>query len=334
MNQLTNTSGISIAMAVWLAHDEYDNGSVEHPAANLISATALLKPVRQLVLAPAVEAEDRVQDVMEFTNSKMGTAIHDSIEHAWKTGYQASLRKLGYPKKMIEAIRINPSDDELTDGVIPVYLEQRAYRTIHVDGIPITISGKFDQIINGELNDTKTTSVYTYIHRTKTEDYAIQGSIYRWLNPEKITSDVMRIQHIFTDWQRAQARVNPSYPQNRLVEFPVQLMSLQATEAWIVNKIRQIIKNQNLPEPEIVRCTDEELWKSEPVYKYYADPKKAEEGGRSTKNFPNYPAAAAHRAAQGKGVVISVPGEVKACGYCPAYPVCSQRLEYEVAAAE
>lgn len=331
MQTLQNSAGLSLAMAVWLAHDEYTNGQEMFPGENVISATSLLKPTRQIVLAPRVPSSERVEDVSDRIASRFGHAIHDSIERAWEKGYKPAMERLGYPAKMIEKVRINPSQAELdAGGIIPVFLEQRSHRRIKVDGVEVVITGQFDQIINGELNDTKTTSVYAYINRSKEEDYRIQGSVYRWLNPTLITSDIMHIQHVFTDWQRAQSKINPSYPASRLVEFKVELLDLPTTEKWIAAKIREILANQDLPEDQIIRCTDKELWKTDPQYKYYSDPKKAAEGGRSTKNFPNYPAAASYCSKQGKGVVVTVPGQVKACSYCPAFPVCTQKDEYEI----
>lgn len=330
MNRLTNLNGLGLSMAVWLAHDEYSSGAEEHPGEDLISATSLLKPTRQLVLGARVPDGESPVDVIDLVPATLGHAIHDSIEHAWKKGYRQAMGRLGYPRKMIDKVRINPTDEEAANGdILPVYLEQRFYRPIEIDGHRILISGKFDQIINGELNDTKTTSVYTYINRSKEEDYAIQGSIYRWINPGKVTSDVMRIQHVFTDWQPSQARINKDYPQSRVLEFTVRLMSERETEAWIRAKIRDILANQDLPEPEIVHCTDKELWMSDPVFKFYSDPEKASAGGRSTKNFPNYPAAVAHQNKQGKGVIVTVPGKPKACGYCRAFPICTQKDSYD-----
>jgi hypothetical protein len=326
MQQLTNNTGISLAMAVWLAHDEYSDGAAEFPGKDVISATSLLKPIRQLVLASRVPATEREVDVTDLISSRLGTAIHDSIEHSWKIGYADAMRKLGYPEKVISRVVINPT--EVVEEDFPIYLEQRFFR--EVPGTNVVVSGKFDQIINGEVNDTKTTSVYTYINRTKEDDYRIQGSIYRWINPDKITSDIMRIQHVFTDWQSSQARINPDYPQSRLVEFSVSLMSLEETEAWIKTRLRQIMQNQSLPEEEVVRCTDKELWKTDPVYKYYSNPETATNGGRATKNFPNYPAAASYKSKQGKGVVVTVPGTVKACRYCAALSICSQAKEYNL----
>lgn len=322
---LSNTSDIGLALAVWLAHDEYDAGHSAYPGRDVISATALLKPTRQLILANRVSPADRQVDVSDLIASRLGHAIHDSIEHAWKSGYRPALAALGFPQKMIDAVRINPGDGDVGEGVIPVYLEQRFFRDIDIDGNSVVVSGKFDQIINGELNDTKTTSVYTWIKGSKTEDYALQGSIYRWINPDKVTSDVMRIQHVFTDWQRAMAKPGSDYPASRVVEAKVRLLSLAETERWIRNKIRELVANQGLPEPEILPCSEKDLWMSPPVYKYYSDPRKAAEGGRATKNFPNCPAAAAYCNQQGKGIVVTVPSEPKACAYCAGFDLCTQK---------
>lgn len=325
--QITNTNNLSLAMAVWLAHEDYTDGSDEHPGKDVISVTTLLKPVRQLVLSHRLPPQERIVDLVDLIPSVLGRAIHNSIEDAWRQGYHQAMRKLGMPKKLIEKVRINPQDHELQadPGIVPIYLEQRYFREI--DGI--IISGKFDQIINGELNDTKTTSVYTYMHNTKEEDYRLQGSLYRWINPEKVTSDQIRIQHVFTDWQRSASRTQKNYPPHRVVEKVIQLLTLEETEAWIRARIREIIRNQDLPEPEIVRCSEKDLWRSDPVYKYYPDAKKAQEGGRSTKNFDDLAEANMHLNQMGKGVVITVPGVVRACSYCPAFELCSQRLEYE-----
>jgi hypothetical protein len=326
MNALTNTAGLSLCMAVWLAHDDYTNGSEEFEDQDVISATGLLKSTRATILAARVPSSQSTSDVTDRIASRLGHAVHDSIETTWRDHYAGAMKNLGLPQKMIDKITINPVNPG--PDAIPVYLEQRHFREINVDGHKIIVSGKFDQVINGELNDTKTTSVWAYLNGSKVQDYSIQGSIYRWINPGIVTSDVMRIQHVFTDWQRSMVKSNPDYPQHRVKEFCVELMSEAETAAWITRKIRELLANQGLDEPAIIRCTDKELWMSETVYKYYSDPAKAAEGGRATKNFPNYPAAAAHRQKQGKGVVVTIPGEAKACGYCPAAPVCSQRLEY------
>lgn len=330
MSQITNEAGFGLSMAVWLAFEDYDNGASAYPDDNLISATALLKPTRRIVLEPRVPAQDAIPDVKDRIALRFGHAIHDSIEAAWKKGYWPAMKALGYPDRVIEKVQINPSDTLLKQfpDVIPVFLEQRFYRPVEVDGLRVVISGKVDQIINGELNDTKTTSVYTYINRSKQEDYILQGSIYRWLAPDKITSDVMRIQHIFTDWQRTLATHSENYPADRVHEFVVELMEPAEIEAWIKAKIREIVNNQGRDEADVVRCNDKELWMSQPTFKYYSDPAKASAGGKSSRNFDNYFAAQQHLNSKKKGAIVTVPSEPKACGYCPASPICSQRKEF------
>ena len=327
MNQITNNSNFGLAMAVWLAHDEYDAGEDLFPGKPVLSVTSLLKPTRQLILSNRVPPAQRTSDVADLIASRYGHAIHDSIETAWRTGYQTSLRKLGHPQKMIDRIRINPDDHtvKVEPDIIPVYLEQRFYREF--DGV--VISGKFDAIIDGEVNDIKTTSAYTWVHNRKDEDYQLQGSLYRWINPTKVTSDVMRIQHVFTDWQRAQAKINPAYPQNRVSEKTIKLLSIKETEQWLRAKFAELRANDQLSEDQMIRCSDKDLWRSEPEFKYYADPTKAQAGGRSTKNFPNILAANAYCSQQKKGVVVTVPSKVKACSYCPAFDICTQKNEYE-----
>lgn len=319
---LTNYGEISLPLAVWLAADGYDF----HPGqTRAISATSLLKPVRQILLREQLTEETMIQpDVSDFIASRLGHTIHDGIEKAWVHNYASSMLKLGYPQDIIDKVRINPKQVE--PNTIPVYLEQRSSK----DLVGYKISGKFDLVIDGELHDFKSTSAYSVKSTDKHEDYALQGSIYRWLNPDKITEDHMYIHFIFTDWQKALSKSSPTYPKSRLQSMRIPLMSVAEIEQWMLNKIRVLEEHADLDEPDIPFCTDVELWRSAPVWKYYSDPNKAgKPGSRATKNFDNPQDAAAHRAKAGKGVVLEIPGQVKACGYCPAFPICTQKDLYD-----
>lgn len=327
--KLTNKGKINIGLAVWLATDGYDTeptSSEPVPEGKQISATTLLKPTRQLVLRNRINPEEMELDIADLVASRFGQALHTSVENAWEFGYEKALTRLGYPKKMIENIIINPSPEEIGPDTIPIYLEERYFKKLG----DYVITGKVDMIIQGSLLDTKSTSTFSFMKGNKDEDYAWQGSIYRWLNPERITSDILRINFIFTDWQRFRAVQDPSYPQRRVETIEIKLYSLEETEKFILDKIREYEKNVNLPEPDIVRCTDKELWRGDTVYKYYSDPQKAHSGGRATKNFDTDKAAAyKYLAEAGKGTVIEFPGKVKACAYCDVFDICSQQKEYE-----
>lgn len=336
---ITNRGDIPLGLAVWLLHDEYDY--INEP--NYISATGLMKPLRHLVLPPRVPKEMQQSDVEDYVSRALGHSLHDSIEKAWLKGYQRSLKLLGHPEKVINRVLVNPTAEQLANvqDPIPVYLEQRSFKKITINGVTYVIGGKFDMAAEGIVHDNKSTTAYTWLYGTKDEDYKLQGSIYRWLDHNgfmdvacteplvnrRITEDFIRINFIFTDWQKLSAKQNPNYPQSRIQYKDVPLMSLEETEAWIVAKLTQIQKFKDTPESQLPECTDEELWRSNPVYKYYSDPSKT--SGRSSKNFDSPVEARQFMAEKGgKGVIIANPGEVKRCGYCNAFPICTQKDRY------
>lgn len=317
MNRFTNLHQIDISMAVWLVHDDYDF----LPRERAISATALLKPTRQIILSGRVTGE-ALEDISARISMRLGHAIHDSIEHAWKTGYKRSLSLLGLPDTVIDRFKINPDPKEVQPEDIPVYIEQRGYRKLG----EWVISGKLDMAVNGRLKDAKSTSVFSFIKGNKDENYRLQLSFYKWLHSDKVTDDEGDIQFVFTDWQKSMVNTIPGYPPIRIVNHTVSLYSEQETETLIASKIEDLVRYQDASQDALPRCTDEELWRSEPVYKYYSDPTKTD--GRATKNFDSLIEANNHLTEKGKGVVKTVPGQVKACLYCRAFDICEQRKEY------
>lgn len=311
----TNVSNVPLSMAVFLATDSYDYVG----DADYISTTSLIKPLRQLILASRIKQEDTTVDLVNMVPSRMGSAIHDAIERAWKTNYRGAMKLLGYPKRVIDRVVINPSKEELTDDTIPIYLEQRSFKKVG----KWLIGGKFDFVGDGRVEDFKSTSTYTAINKTKDDDYILQGSIYRWLQPDIITRDEMAIQFIFTDWSAAKANSDPSYPQARIQQRVLKLKSLAETDAFIKRKLRLIEQYWDSPEEEIPYCTDEELWRSDPVFKYYKNPAKT---NRSTKNFDTKQEAYQRLAEDGHvGIVVEQPGQVTACRYCPGFRLCTQK---------
>lgn len=326
---ITNNNDISLPLAVWLLYDSYDYIDKK----NYISATTLLKSTKQIILSGRVTAEGRELDVADFLAARLGQAIHDSVEKAWTSPeLPQMLTRLGYSEEVGKRIVVNPSAEILQEipDLIPVWVEQRAFREVTLpNGETWTVGGKFDMVIEDRLFDTKTTSVYSYILGNKDRDYALQGGLYRWLNPERIKNDHVYIQFVFTDWQRAMARRDANYPQHRAMEYPVKMPPAEEVEQFVQDKLQELSRLRNAPESEMPDCTDEELWRSAPQYRYFSDPAKAQDpSARSTRNFNNLAEAEAFKATKGKGVVIVKPGEPKACAYCPAYDICRQKDQY------
>lgn len=332
---ITNKTGVSLAMAVWAVNDDYDYQKAD----NYISATGLMKPIRQIVLPRRIPVDERqLPDVLDLLSRAMGHSIHDSVEKAWVQNYKKNLKRLGTPEHVINRVLVNKTDEEIAEwrasanGAEPilVFVEQRALKTVKTTRRSWTVGGKFDMVTDGIVQDTKTTTAYTWVYGGRDDEHALQGSLYRWLNPEKITEDFIRINYLFTDWQKFQAKSNPKYPQSRLEHKDIPLLDITDTEQWVINKLEQVERYLSAPEDQIPLCTDEELWMSDPVFKYYAKPETAMAGGRATKNCDSMAEAREYMASKGgKGTIITVKGEPKRCDYCEAFDACRQKDAFE-----
>jgi hypothetical protein len=316
--KLTNKFQIPLSLAVWLAHDEYDR--ISNP--KTISATSLLKPTKSVVLSLRSTEQAEV-DISELVSSSLGTSIHSAIEAAWKSkGLKTTLEALGLPTKVRDNLILNPRPEELTEASIPVYMEMRSTKPIG----DWFITGKFDYICDGRLEDFKSTGTYNYISQSNKDKYIQQASIYRWLNPTIITDDTFVINYIFTDWSSTKAKQEKGYPQGRLLPQKYTLMSLEETELFIKNKLTLITNYLNSTQDELPKCTDEELWAKPAVFKYYKNPQNKT---RSTKNFDTYWEAHNMYSQDGSvGEVVEVKGEVVFCKYCNAKNACNQAKQY------
>ena len=126
----------------------------------------------------------------------------------------------------------------------------------------------------------------------------------------------------FTDWKESSAKADPKYPQSPITPYKIPLLSDEDTLASIQEFIHQLETHENTAEPELPMCSDEELWRDDPVYKYYKDPLKK---ARSTKNFSDFIEARKFFAEQGfVGELVTVPGMCMACNYCEVSANCTQ----------
>ena len=309
----TNKDNVSLPLAVWLMHDDYDYDTRD----NVVSATALLKPIRALVLIDQHKGLDKTVDIMSLVSSRMGSAIHAIAEKAWTNRKNIS--------KALEALQVSNLDDKLVinpdkvkEGEIPIYVEQRHEKEID----DYIISGKYDLIVDGTVSDYKSTSVWSYIFDSNALKYTQQASIYKWLAPDRIIDNNVHIQYIFTDWSAAQAMRDSSYPQTRVLTKEYPIWSTEQTKFFISEKIKLLKQYKDSPQEDLPECNKEELWESETKYKYYKNPAKM---ARATKNFDTLNEANVRLASDGGvGTVVTVPGEVKACRYCEVSDVCKQ----------
>ena len=320
MKNITNNSNVPLGMAAYLAFDEYDF----KPSDKAISTTSIIKSVRQIILTRRVASEnDTSEDVLDRVNSRVGHAVHDAIERVWLDPEKRTkaLQALGWSASRIERVLVNPKEDELFDGCIPIYMEQRGEYTIN----GWSISGKFDRVDDGQLSDYKTTSTYTYTNQSNRDKYILQGSIYKVIHNKIINGPELTIQYWFKDWSKAKAHIDSKYPASPVLAQKLPLMTEEETVEYLDYKTRQLNHFESKPESELPKCTDNDLWRDAPKFKYYSNPDNL---SRATKNFDNLIAANTHMHQQGKGIVLVEQGKVRACNYCLGRYTCSQYKEY------
>lgn len=316
----TNYNNIPLVLAVWLAaNDGYDLKKAPH----VISATSLMKPTKSLILSERVAEsnEEPTIDVADLVASRLGTAVHTAAEVAWLYSRDVGMRNMGIPQKVIDQIRLNP-DEPSNDPQFDIYLEQRTSKAVG----KWVISGKFDFVENGRVKDIKTTKTYNWIKGSNDEKYRIQGSIYRWLNPDIITDDFVDILMIFTDWTPLKAMTDKDYPKSNIMVRTLPLMSIEETDRWVKNQLARIEQYEGKHQNEMPACTPEEIWMDPPKYAYYKNPK----GAKATRVYDTPQEANAHKARDGVpgSKVVKREAEPKFCKFCDGRSICLQAEGY------
>jgi len=307
-------NNLPLPLQVWLMNQGLNYDANSDP--DYFSATELLKPVQQIVLSRRLGVSNPVPDVTKSYQAAMGSALHQAIEDAWKHPLVDSLKALGFNQSTAEKVQVNPDDPS---NCIPVWMEQRVLKQIG----QFTIGGKYDFIFDGQLYDIKTVTVSKWNHKANTKDYQLQGSIYKWLSPDKITSDTIRICYVFRDWSQHRS-MSPGYPPRPFMTQDVELLSPVQTEVWIKERLRKIENNKDVPVNLIERCSEEELWMTPTKYKYFT----REGQQRATKVFTNASEAYTYLQDKGTGRLSKEQGKPLRCGWCPAFSICEQKNEY------
>ena len=312
MKLVTNDLHIDNIIATWLAANTY-TGTREGKS---ISATGLIKSTQQQVLGYRAQNDETIVqtiDISTLLKSRIGTALHENIQQCWENPNIRipALKALGVPDPWIAKVDVNPSIPQ--EGHINLWFEQRAEKEFR----GWTITGQFDLVVGDSLHDFKSTSTYTYINKTKERDYILQGSIYRWLNPDLIKDDFLTIHYIFTDWNKNFVHSREGYPPHPFVLIKLPLMGLQETESWITNVLMSL--EANLDKEDLPPC-DEHTLMQEEVWQYFSNPDSV----KAYKNFENKADAYRYLADKKKGIVKKKPTEPKGCSYCSCRGICKQ----------
>jgi hypothetical protein len=311
----TNKNNIPLAMCVMLLADDYDY----NPAEKTVSATTLLDTTKQIILSHRLTGEG-LDDVSNKIDTVLGSALHAALEKAWLNNPQKLMLMLGYSQDIVNRVVVNPTI--LNENNIPVYVEQRATKQL----AGWTISGKFDIVSDGRVEDLKTRKAWAWIHQSNINKDILQLSIYKWLNPDKIVQDIGIIHWFIKNWDKVESFKKRDYPQSQILNQQLRLKSPQETEQILIHKLSELDKYWNSPEEDIPPCkeNEEDLWMRPSEWKYYSKPEHTSCAKGGTYN--NSSEAYMRLSREGNiGKVVEVKSKATKCNWCDAASICQQR---------
>lgn len=264
--------------------------------ADLYNAGPVHRSVTQLINSPRIDSlrvkhyADIEADVTDEWWALLGSAVHHILE-------------LGADSNTI--------------------VEQRLFAEIdgwHVSG-QIDVQ-EFHEDGRVSLNDYKVTSAY--VVKMEKADWEQQLNLLAYLMylSKGIIVTEIAIIAIVRDWQRAQAKNNPEYPQAPIVKIVLPLWTLAEQERYATARVNEHRHTEMLMElgETLPECTEEDRWEREASWAVTKAGNK-----KPTKVFDNIDDAEAF-ATKGDYTIEHRPGESVRCAenYCRVSAFCSQ----------
>lgn len=212
------------------------NSNMWPPKKNSFGATSLLAPAQEIVLKERYFNELET-DVVDMMNLFIGNAVHKMLEDHDETEYVEMY------------LRHEIFDDVFVSGKIDLYDKEK-----------------------NEIIDYKTARVNKIIYGDF-ESWKKQGLIYSWLMMKNnIIIDKIKFIAILKDWSKFALKYNKdqdkSYPETPIYIYEQKIHSqdLRDIEVFITNKVKDILRFQNMSDEEILSQPLEEEFA--PIVKY------------------------------------------------------------------
>lgn len=281
---LTNRLGLPRAVVAAVENDPYTRGSSD------ISVTQLVQPPFQRKLRTETEI---IEDVSDRIWSLVGQVGHGIVERAYPDAYTEDCKKL------------TPAEAYKKYGVVA---ERRLFMPVN----NWIVSGQFDVIEDGRLEDYKFTSVWSVIGETKPEWIAQLNLLRILAKHEGIKVDKLGILAVLRDWAKGKAN-GADYPKHQIQRIDIPVWSDDQAEAYLFDRV---LAHQSA-NPSV--CTDEERWKRADVFAVMKVGRKS-----AVKLHDSFEDADAHATQLGAGhSVVKRPGGYGRCqDYCNVSHVC------------
>jgi len=254
--KLTNKHDLHPILFTTLAHSDYDF----KPKSRQISATTLLKPIKEIVLAQQNPDLLPTMDVTDFTAAKLGSSFHAVLEKVWteEPHFVTTVIKDYFPEYADRELLVNPTKKQIkkSDNPLVVYIEQRGF--ISINGWDIFM--KFDVVFDGQVQDAKTTSAWKYA-KGDILDYQLQMGMGKIIHP-KIIKDIdhFKIHYIFKDWS-AKYENTPNYPSASAISATYPHLPNQEVIDWIEDRLNLLEDTlYSGYDAQDIPCSDHDRW--------------------------------------------------------------------------
>jgi len=183
------------------------------------------------------------------------------------------------------------------------------------------VSGKPDLYFNKILDDYKLTSIWTYIYKSRMNEWTQQLNVYAYLLQDAgFPPEKLEILAMFRDWTKSKKEHTKGCPnQSETIEIP--LWDPKDTEDWIAQRLQALAIAERLNDDEIPPCSEKDRWQTETVYAVMKEGRKS-----SVKNCETEREAEALVTEKGNGYSVQPrPGICKRCcpEYCDVTPFCN-----------
>lgn len=189
-----------------------------------ISTTRLISPPRLVTLAD--RHKDKIEeDVSERIWSLLGQAVHVILERADGGGIK-ELRQ---------------------------FAEVNGWK----------VSGAIDLIDGTTILDHKVTSVWSYIYKSRMDEWEKQGNVNRWLY-HKNGGECDRLQNILIlrDWVASKADTI-GYPPVQIVTVELPVWPLKKAEEYVIKRVKLHQEARKTKDKDLEVCSTDERWWNE-----------------------------------------------------------------------
>jgi len=208
------------------------------------------------------------------------------------------------------------------DRIVPISID-RAKDLIAGPHEGTVFAGIIDHTADGVIIDWKFTSVWTWIYKSRIDDYRKQLSLYCLLaKVNGIEINKAQIIMVLRDWSKNNA-LKHDYPDHDVQTLPISLWDLDKTEEWLRNRIVLLEAERQKSDSELTPCSEAERWASPEKWAVYKNPKAK----RALRVLDTEEEAKAYTTG---GIIKHRPGANRRCeDYCPCSVVCHQYQELQ-----